>query len=256
MNFEKTSNQTVRVSLSGAGLKWIAIICMLLDHIGAVLVEPICMGQYVNTSLTPNQWTTIYYVLRCIGRIAFPIFAFLIVEGFLHTSNRAKYLRNLCIFAIVSELPFNLAISKQLFTLEYQNVFFTLALGLVALMAMEYIVLQVQTKGYSPIVQMLLTVAAVALIAVAAEFTRTDYGAIGVVTIAILYQYRQNKVSGSTIAWIVLSLYNLIEIFCFPFIIAVKYYNGQRGRQNKILFYVFYPLHLLVLVGISKLICS
>lgn len=241
-------------SITGAGLKWIAIACMLIDHIGAVIVEPIVMGGVYLPILTPKQWVILYYVLRCIGRIAFPIFAFLIVEGFTHTRNRWKYLRNLCIFALVSEVPFNFAIARTAWTLQYQNVFCTLALGLVAIWAMEYVERKAYERNFSKEVGEFFSIPAAILIAVLAEFAKTDYGAIGVITICIFYRFRMKKTVGATIVWAVLSLYSWIEVFCLPSVLAIHCYNGERGKQNKYLFYVFYPLHLLILYGISKLL--
>jgi len=263
MDFEKTSSSQKqgdgislhnRLALSGAGLKWIAIICMLIDHVGAVLVEPVIMGGVYYPVLTPKQWVLLYYILRGIGRIAFPIFAFLIVEGFMHTSNRLKYLRNLCIFALVSEIPFNLAIARSVFTLDFQNVFCTLALGLIAIWAMEFIEQKAYARNLSKPVEEFCAILIAVLVAVIAEFANTDYGAIGVLAICIFYKYKQKKTAGAVIVWIMLSFYGWIEVFCLPSVLAVHAYNGERGKQNKYLFYVFYPLHLLILVGIQNVL--
>ena len=91
-------------------LKMIAIISMLTDHVGCILF--------------PDE-----LIFRAIGRIAFPIFCFLVVEGFFHTRNTWNYLMRLCIFAILSEIPFDLAFFGKVFYLQKQNVFMTLALG-------------------------------------------------------------------------------------------------------------------------------
>ncbi len=240
--------------INGAQLKWIAIICMLIDHIGAVLVEPLAIGSVYVPSFTPRQWAVLYYILRYIGRIAFPIFAFLLVEGFTHTRNRFKYLRNLCIFALVSEVPFNLAIAKVPFTLEFQNVFCTLAFGLVAIWLMEYIEAKAAERNLTKPQGEFYSILAAVCVAIVAELAKTDYGAIGVLVICVFYKYREKKVAGSMIVWAMLSLYNWIEVFCLPSVGAIYAYNGERGKQNKYLFYVFYPLHLMILYGISKLL--
>ncbi len=250
---DKSSHE--KNGINGAQLKIFAMVCMLLDHIGVVLVIPLTLISRLSATdvfFTASQWETVYYVLRCVGRIAFPIFAFLIVEGFTHTRSRLKYLCNLGVFALLSEVPFDLALFGNAFTVYSQNVFFTLAFGLIALMLMEYISKQSRLKAYPQVAEHILTIVAVVLIALFSEWFRTDYGGIGVITICILYQCRQTKVTGAFISWIVLSLYNWLEICSLPFVLLVKHYNGQRGRQNKILFYAFYPLHLLILYGISK----
>lgn len=112
--------------LSGTTLKWIAVISMLIDHTAEVLINH-------NAALTDPIWAQIYVLMRGIGRIAFPIYAFLLVEGFLHTKDVKKYLARMLTFAVVSEIPFDLAVFHTPFYWGYQNVFFTLFLGLLAL---------------------------------------------------------------------------------------------------------------------------
>ena len=255
--------------LTGAHLKWIAIVLMMIDHIGAVLLEPILL----NTSVTivnyegMQQLYRVYMVLRGIGRFSFPAFCFLLVEGFYHTRSKAKYLRNLLIFAVISEVPFNLAIAGDLWSLEYQNVFFTLAAGFVAIWIFEYWKRKGQTEAFPiggnsilpgghGVLYQLLQVVSVLIIALAAEWLHTDYGAVGVVVIFVLYAMHDRPVLGSVFAWIILSLSSWLEIFCFPFIFAVMLYNGQRGRQAKFFFYVFYPVHLMVLVIVRYMFFS
>ena len=112
--------------MSGTTLKWIAVISMLIDHTAEVLINH-------NAALTDPIWAQIYVLMRGIGRIAFPIYAFLLVEGFLHTRDVKKYLARMLTFAVVSEIPFDLAVFHTPFYWGYQNVFFTLFLGLLAL---------------------------------------------------------------------------------------------------------------------------
>ena len=89
--------------MSGTTLKWIAVISMLIDHTAEVLINH-------NAALTDPIWAQIYVLMRGIGRIAFPIYAFLLVEGFLHTRDVKKYLARMLTFAVVSEIPFDLAV--------------------------------------------------------------------------------------------------------------------------------------------------
>lgn len=102
--------------LSGTTLKWIAVISMLIDHTAEVLINH-------NAALTDPIWAQIYVLMRGIGRIAFPIYAFLLVEGFLHTRDVKKYLARMLTFAVVSEIPFDLAVFHTPFYWGYQNVF-------------------------------------------------------------------------------------------------------------------------------------
>ncbi|MCF0130674.1 MAG: conjugal transfer protein TraX, partial [Pseudobutyrivibrio sp.] len=140
--------------ITGSTLKIIAIIAMFIDHFAAIL-----LNGYINTMLPADfySWSVgdmsawyvshpefarvyiIYIVFRCIGRLGFPIFAFLLVEGFGHTRNVKKYARNLIIFALVSELPFNLGFNSTLLCPRYQNVFFTLFIALLVLCGIKYL---------------------------------------------------------------------------------------------------------------------
>ena len=102
--------------LSGSTLKIIEMVTMLIDHIGAaVLARMIIAG---NADLYDA-----YRTLRMIGRIAFPIFCFLLIEGFQHTKNAKKYAERLFLFAAISEIPFDLAFSAKVLEFQYQNVF-------------------------------------------------------------------------------------------------------------------------------------
>lgn len=143
--------------ITGSTLKIIAIVTMFIDHVGAAVIE-----HYMNilnangadycrdliTLKVPGLWAewmgnlvavqSIDMLLRAIGRIAFPIFCFLLVEGFLHTRNVKKYLVRLFIFALISDVPFDLAFFAEI-GLNHQNVFFTLFLGVSALACIDYV---------------------------------------------------------------------------------------------------------------------
>lgn len=203
--------------LNGFTLKMIAIITMLIDHIGATFV--------------PMQ------ELRIIGRIAFPIFCFLIVEGYMHTSNLKKYFLRLLAFAFISEIPFDMAFKRTYFDFGYQNVFFTLCLGLMALYCIE--------KARENRWYVLGILAALCL----ADLFMVDYGSGGVLIICIFYILKEKPI---------LLTFALIMIFCFGYygsiemyaLLALPFiglYNHKRGPQVKYLFYVFYPVHLLIL---------
>lgn len=122
--------------IPGSTLKIIAMVCMLIDHTAAVLFDRILISRglldAVNASdggasfLSTGNTAVIYYadmIMRAIGRISFPIFCFLLIEGFMHTHDVKKYALNLGIFALVSEIPFDLAFAGKPFYLDYQNVF-------------------------------------------------------------------------------------------------------------------------------------
>ena len=141
-------------SLTGYHLKLIALITMLIDHVAAVIIWRIYTASYgitANMQLSDNLsdkiivWVAehqdfvymIYEIMRYIGRMAFPIYCFLLVEGFLHTRSVGKYAGRLALFALISEIPFDLAIAGEWWSIEYSNVFFTLTLGLLAVWVMS-----------------------------------------------------------------------------------------------------------------------
>lgn len=110
--------------LSGAQLKYIAFLSMLIDHTNKALIYPNLNGGRLNT---------VSNIFDIIGRIAFPIFAFLLVEGFFKTRSRTKYLATLLVFGVISEVPFDLFTTKQFFEPNWNNIMFTLALMLVTI---------------------------------------------------------------------------------------------------------------------------
>lgn len=213
--------------ISGAALKWIAIITMLIDHSAAVFGNEITAYFY---SQIP------YICLRGIGRLAFPIFCFLLVEGYVHTSNRMKYGVRLFIFAIISEIPFDLAFNGRL-NWTYQNVFFTLTLGLIAISVLEYF-------QSNPWIGRVLACGVV----LAAELLNTDYSGAGVVLIAGFYIFRNKELYKILCAFLLLVvLGNALEIAALLAFLPIHFYNGERGWQIKYFFYIFYPLHLILL---------
>lgn len=220
--------------LSGTTLKWIAVISMLIDHTAEVLINH-------NAALTDPIWAQIYVLMRGIGRIAFPIYAFLLVEGFLHTKDVKKYLARMLTFAVVSEIPFDLAVFHTPFYWGYQNVFFTLFLGLLAL-AGENVVHQ--SSGMFAGAGLWKQAFVLILCVGTAQLINCDYGAFGVFFIILLYMTRYDKKTQTVLGAISL-IWELPGILAF---IPIRLYNGTRGRcGNRYFFYAFYPAHLLAL---------
>jgi hypothetical protein len=199
---------------------------MLIDHIGAVLFPELV-------------------ILRIIGRVAFPIFAFLIVEGFFHTKNIRKYLLRLLIFAFISEVFFDLATAGTYCNLSHQNVFFTLFLGLLAITV--YDKLQYAHMAFAIILVM--------LIHMLAFYLATDYSFFGVFLIFAFYISREHKIQQITsggIALIMMSIsYSSLQYFSLIALGLIWFYNGQKGRSYQYIFYAFYPVHLFILYLIS-----
>lgn len=227
---------------SQEGLKIIACVTMLLDHIGAVF-----MPSIVNYNL--------YYALRIVGRLAFPIYCFLLAEGVAHTKNPVKYGLRLFIGILLAEIPFDLALFGR-FTWDHQSVMVTLFLGF----------------GMALIIQKLDRTKLVPVIAFAflAELFQTDYGAWGVGMIALFVLTRERKDRNMIQTLMLAAICYLmnsasvpifgirlpIELFAVLALIPIFLYTGKKSTGSKAvqtMFYLFYPVHLLVLYMITLL---
>ncbi len=215
--------------LSSSTIKIIAIISMLIDHTGAFLVDAM-------------KYPELYEIMRTVGRIAFPIFCFTLVEGFLHTSDVKKYMMRLFAFALVSEIPFDLAVSGSYgMDWSHQNVFFTLLIGLITLYFIE---LNEHRKWLQLVIIFVSCVVALAM--------KTDYYMFGIIQIIIFYYCRYIKLH--RIAFIIaLNMFMGQSIGALA-LVFTELYNGKRGLNIKYLMYAFYPVHLMILYIIKYLI--
>ena len=217
--------------MDGTVLKLIACLSMFIDHLGAV-----CFSGMMG--------------FRIIGRLAFPIYCFLLVEGAVHTHDMKKYILRMGIFALISEVPFDLAFYHRLVYTEHQNVFFTLGLGLLAIWFLEHPIEQLDIPD---VLYKLLVIIAGGLIA---EFFNTDYGFTGIAVICIFYYLRGQPQLKYPIAAILLAAMGGVEVYAVLALIPILLYNGQRGRQTKVMqygFYIFYPAHLLLIAALYHL---
>lgn len=263
--------------VTGYQLKMIALVTMLIDHIAAVPIWRLykasfgltasmqlsdAIGDKVVVWIAGNQDLVyqIYEWMRCIGRMAFPIYCFLLVEGFLHTRSVKKYALRLLGFSILSEIPFDLALGGQWWDLTKSNVFFTLVLGLVAIWGISYVEKFYEfwkEKNWEPILGLILTgVAGLSVLAVtgglAGIVLHSDYGIGGIIAILIIYLCRRQKELGFVLSVLALTVLNGdLEILALIMLYQIMQYNGERGKATKYLFYGFYPVHLLVLALIS-----
>ncbi|MBO5077674.1 MAG: TraX protein [Clostridia bacterium] len=218
--------------LSGSWLKIIATAAMLIDHIAAVFLrsDPVALFTVFGRTLT------LYALLRGIGRIAFPIYAFLITEGFIHTGDRKRYGISLALFALISEVPWDLVHHDKFFSIASQNVFFTLFLGYLAIcMAEKY--------REKPFIQAAWLIG----LLIVSLLLRADYGISGYCFIVFMYALRERELLRAVIGCGFLSSRWKAGLAFIP----IALYNGKRGFIRgpvaKYFFYVFYPLHLLVL---------
>lgn len=243
---------------SGTSLKIIALVTMFIDHIGAILLETGLLPKITSSVLGGHSakylpsdytfWANVDMVFRMIGRISFPIFCFLLVEGFLHTKSAARYALRLGLFALISEIPFDFAVYNQPFANNMQNVFFTLLLGLFALMGIQHMAQLLEQ--YAPKLRFL-SVLPLIICALLAGLFRTDYSAFGVLLIGALYLSRQNRKQQCMIG----AIGTAWEITAPLAFLPIYFYNGERGKPNlKYAFYLFYPLHLLLFGAIRNLL--
>ncbi len=219
--------------MSSFVLKIIAIVSMFIDHIGYAIYGNFSYFNYI-------------------GRIAFPIFAFQISEGYIHTRNLKRYFFRLFIFAFISQIPFMLF--HSIFSTSFSlNIFFTLLLGLTCIFIYD--------KSKYKFIAIALSI----LIGLIAEYTKCDYGFYGVAIILIFYIFKNNFINASIFFIIATAIKYLIPIIQYGFnnvysylfictiipMLFISTYNGKKGKDTKYLLYLFYPIHLLLIYGIS-----
>ncbi len=216
---------------SGSALKLIAVITMIIDHSASALIP---QDGHLLFSLFGHS-LTLYTLMRSIGRLSFPLFGFLIVEGFIHTRDRKRYGISLFLLALISEIPWNLRHTGKL-TCSSQNVMFTLLLGFLGLCVMERYSEQKKT-------QLILMLALLAI----AIVIKADYGVRGFGFILMLYLLKEYRIAQAVGGVCILSGTWRAGLAFIP----INLYNGKRGfiknRVLKYIFYAVYPAHLLVL---------
>jgi len=219
-------------------LKVLACLFMLCDHIGLILL---------NDNL----------IARSIGRMAFPIFAFLLVEGMKHTSDMRKYIIRLILFAFISEVPYDLAVFGKAIYIQHQNIFFTLALGLLVIYCFEDKG-KLQKWAYG-----ILTISLMA-----ALICKLDYSIAGILIIFSFYKLSPHDAGkngkericvnvelAAVTALIDVLFIGTRQLYSLFSLVPINMYNGKRGKAGfKYVFYLFYPVHLLVLWIIKRLV--
>lgn len=229
---------------SGSMLKLIAAFSMLLDHISVAWIQegilknrkPAWLLSLWKTG-TEQGWQDRALVLRCAGRLAFPVFAFFLVEGFCHSKNRKSYGLRLFLFAVITEVIFDLALFGRWFYPGHQNVLFTFLIAFMVMWGME--------KSAQDFGRMAFFMAAGCG---AAFLLKTDYGAYGVMLVLLLYWYRGNR--QQLLAGAVMAAVGGADMWFLPALsfLFLAGYNGKRGKwPGKYFFYLFYPGHLLLL---------
>jgi hypothetical protein len=243
--------------MSAFVIKSIALTAMLLDH-----------GQVVFPDVLP-LW------FRVIGRLAFPLFAYFVAEGFRHTRSPERFLLRLFIFAIISEPFFDYALmgSAGILNTDFlnrTNIFYTLFLGGAAITAYKYIIKTIPPHAFDPLVIKLIACAPVPFCLWLGEFLTADYGWAGVALIFTMYVIKRTQLRLFVMAVLCLSFYSSLYSLMlagYSAYISIEHYlmvpaallpiplltlyNAKRGPRSKWFFYVFYPAHLAILGGLA-----
>ncbi|WP_276887387.1 TraX family protein [Anaerococcus lactolyticus] len=185
-----------------------------------------------------------------IGRIAMPLFCFMVVQGIILSENKEKYLKRLFIFALISEIPFDLAFSDSVFNIYSQNVFFSLFLGAL----MVYFWERIQINDINNTLKLCSGIILFLAISFIARLFMTDYDAYAIFAIALLYFAKDNRLLTALAIFVGFAFeanFTGME-FTIPYIVylsipLILLYNGKRGSYNRWYFYGFYPAHLFVI---------
>lgn len=216
---------------NGAQLKYLAFVSMLTDHVNNALIIPMLDGEGFLLYLSN--------IFSILGRIAFPIFVFFIVEGFFKTGSRRKYLLTLLAFGVISEVPFDMFTSKVFYNPNWNNMMFTLALCLMSI----WIIDSLKKKISSKILWYIISVFIVAFFGILSMLLSLDYDIHAIVVAYIFYIFYDKPILGAGLGYISI----IKELYSFLGFAMTLTYNGKRGRQYKWLNYLFYPLHILIL---------
>lgn len=242
-----------RPDISSFGLHVLAMMFMLCDHMWATLFPGL-------------EWLT------CAGRLAYPIFAFMIAEGYTHTHDLRKYMLRLLFWAAVTEIPFNLMYGESVFYPFHQNVLWTFLISLLMIILIE----KCRAK-FKPAVSVILSVLIALLGYVAGYAAMVDYFGEGVLMVLMFYFFRAPNLKNRLLQLICMYILNveLLGGLCYTFtlfgqdfefpqqgfallsLIPVWLYSGRQGFHSKAFryfCYAFYPVHMLLLVGVRSLI--
>lgn len=241
--------------LTGNALRTWGFLFLVLGTAGVSLIQNGMLGfqgldaaqmlEAMEQSQTVMGLVTVALVLRAIEACAVPVFAFLLVEGFLHTSDWTRYLGRVCIVALLSEIPYNLAMGGSLWMTDSRNPVFGLALALV--------MLYFYRRFRNIFLKIAITVAGVLW----CQMLKVDYGAFTVLLVATLWgmrkwpQYRLFAGCGVAVSCCLISPFYLASPMSF---LAIHSYNGEPGERNRLVNYLAYPAILLVFGILGKMI--
>jgi len=238
----------LKLDISSFKLHIIAMFLMAIDHIGLAIFD--------------NN-----IVLRSIGRLAYPIFAFMIVEGFLKTKNRIKYFQRLFLLAILSEIPFDLLISNTPFQPYSQNVLFTFCIALLFMVFLE----KIKQWGYYNLFFGLIIFIISGFVSI---LLFLDYGVIAIPMVLVFYFFKDRTCENLVFQFFTILFLSLVsngryfsflqhgipvQVFALFALIPIWFYNGTLGYHSKayrIFCYLFYPAHISLILLYKQYICN
>lgn len=254
---------SVRI-FSGNQLKIIALILMVVEHFFKVFTIPII--EYYKIEF-PRVYEIQDFAIRYLyplTAIAFPLFAFLLTEGFIYTHNRKKYLNSMLLFSLISEIPFDMAFFSSFaknagtFPLyfEYQNIFFTLLIALLCLTVLEKLPRYEPKKRKKNLTAIILYAAVIVGFGTISELLKCDYGFRGILLISLLYLFHNNRFAQCLVYPALMIFFDGDQpnIYSLIYCCLLLFYCGKRNLKGKIathpqfkyLVYAIYPFHLLI----------
>ena len=230
---------TTSTGLSRSGIRAIAMVLMALGIVGRSIFQNRLLGL-----------ATISLVLQCMEACGVPLFAFLLVEGFQHTSNLKNYVLRVAGVAVLSELPYNLAMSGKLWDTGTRNPVFAMVVGLIMLYMYQYYSEKTVTNA---LIKALVTVAAL----IWPVMLSIDFGVCLVILVCVLWAFRRKplyrNIAGAT-ASVVCSLTSPFFLAAPMSFLVIHFSNGEIGNENRKVNYLAYPVLLLVIGLLAKFI--
>lgn len=224
-------------------LKLIAIITMTLDHIAIFFFK----------SNSP-----IYYSLRAVGRISFPIFAFLLTVGYFHTKNLKKYLGRLISFALITEIIYDYSFYNRFYYSKSQNIFFTLTLGIITIYLLDktnkLIKNKISDAKDQKIILLTINILIISLASFLSALLNLDYSIIGIIMISTFYLFKNKYLIFITLLLTTLVFASNIQLYSLISLYFIFNYQDQKMVNHKCFFYCYYPFHLLILKLLKTLI--
>ena len=239
----------LNIRLSCNVLKTLACIFMFIDHVGYGVIHNYLIKHAMD--IDPETYTSlnnVYEVCKGIGRLAFPIFCFFIVEGFLRTKNVWKYMARLAVFAVISEVPFDLGLFGSLWKDDHQNILITFLIAIIMLTCIRYI--EQNVFGLSDAVVWFVKICAVIGFSDLAFVLHTDYSWKCMLLAAVLYFTR----GSGPVSLIFGAAATSWEKYAPASFILLNFYDPSIKPRFKYAFYAFYPLNFIIVWLIAKIV--